>query len=193
VKLLKRRKVPEILLKLDISKAFNTVAWPFLLDLMQAWGFGNRWRDRIALLLLLSTASIHVLLDGQPGHKIIHRHGLRQSDPLSPMLFLLSSSWMCKTACSANKADDLGLLLPIGHPAIKHRCSMYGDDVILFASPAEEAQKRVLSIFGGASGLMTNLSKCSITPTYGAQETLQQIQAAHLDSRSTSSATAGST
>ena len=101
---------------------------------------------------------------------------------------------------------------------------MYGDDVILFASPAEEAQKRVLSIFGGASGLMTNLSKCSITPTYGAQETLLQIQVilpcqitefpitylvlgtfesqsillagvqtAHLDSRSTSSATAGST
>jgi hypothetical protein len=39
-KLLWKRKIPKILLKLDISKAFDTVAWPFLLELMRAWGFG---------------------------------------------------------------------------------------------------------------------------------------------------------
>jgi hypothetical protein len=57
---------------------------------------------------------------------------------------------------------------------------MYADDVILFASPTvREAQtiSRILAIFGSASGLHTNIAKCSITPIYGVDETLQQIQA----------------
>jgi hypothetical protein len=64
-KLLKKRKVSKLLLKLDISKAFDTVSWAFLLELLQAWGFGTRWRDWMALLL--SMASTKILLNGQPG------------------------------------------------------------------------------------------------------------------------------
>jgi hypothetical protein len=86
-KLLKKRKIPKLLLKLDISKAFDTVSWAFLFDLLAAWGFGSRWRDWVALLL--STATTQVLLNGVPGEKITHRHGLRQGDPLSPMLFII--------------------------------------------------------------------------------------------------------
>jgi hypothetical protein len=41
-KLLKKREVPKLLLKLDISKAFDTVNWAFLLELLQAWGVGTR-------------------------------------------------------------------------------------------------------------------------------------------------------
>jgi hypothetical protein len=42
--LYRKRKIPRILLKLDISKAFDTLSWLFLLDVMQALGFGNTWR-----------------------------------------------------------------------------------------------------------------------------------------------------
>lgn len=34
--LLRKRKIPKLLLKLDISKAFDTVSWPFLLEVLQA-------------------------------------------------------------------------------------------------------------------------------------------------------------
>jgi hypothetical protein len=47
---------------------------------------------------------------------------------------------------------------------------MYADDVILFVSPSvteAQAVARILDIFGNASGLKTNISKCSITPIYG--------------------------
>jgi hypothetical protein len=78
-----------------------------------------------------------------------------------------------------SKAREQGILQPIGHPAIKYQCSLYADDVILFASPmVPEAQAiaRILAIFGNASGLRTNLAKCSITPIYGTDHMLQQIQ-----------------
>jgi hypothetical protein len=51
--------------------------------------------------------------------------------------------------------------------------------VIIFASPTvPEAQAiaRILEIFWNASGLRTNLAKCSITPIYGADHMMQQIQ-----------------
>lgn len=38
------RKKKTLLLKLDISKAFDTLSWPFLLEVLQAHGFGKQWQ-----------------------------------------------------------------------------------------------------------------------------------------------------
>jgi hypothetical protein len=38
-----KSKEPHIFLKLDISKAFDTVSWPLLLEVLRHLGFGRRW------------------------------------------------------------------------------------------------------------------------------------------------------
>jgi hypothetical protein len=72
---------------LDISKAFDSVSWPFLLEVMQQLGFGQIWCDIISGLL--GSSSTRVLLNGILGEVILHRRGLRQGDPLSPILLIL--------------------------------------------------------------------------------------------------------
>jgi hypothetical protein len=62
VLLRKKRIVPKVLLKLDISKAFDTIAWPFLLEFLRAFGFGDNWRRWITTLLASTTSRI--LLNG---------------------------------------------------------------------------------------------------------------------------------
>lgn len=86
--LLRKKKIPKLLLKLDISKAFDTISWPFLLEVLQARGFSSQWCDWIAILM--STASSRVLLNGCPGAPFPHSRGVRQGDPLSPMLFIVA-------------------------------------------------------------------------------------------------------
>jgi hypothetical protein len=39
-----RKKIPALFLKLDIAKAFDSISWEYLLDLMERLGFGPKWR-----------------------------------------------------------------------------------------------------------------------------------------------------
>jgi hypothetical protein len=39
------RKFPSLLLKVDIAKAFDSVGWPFLIEVLQHIGFSHRWTD----------------------------------------------------------------------------------------------------------------------------------------------------
>jgi hypothetical protein len=83
-----RNKTPMLLVKLDISKAFDSVRCDYILLLLEHLGFNSRWRDWI--FALLATSSSQVLLNGIPGQPIAHGRGLRQGDPLSPLLFALA-------------------------------------------------------------------------------------------------------
>jgi hypothetical protein len=73
-KRLHRLKKDIIMLKLDITKAFDTVDWAFLLDVMSKLGFGQ---CRISMICgLLGIASTRVVVNGVAGNLIFNRHGL---------------------------------------------------------------------------------------------------------------------
>lgn len=42
--MLHRKKVPSLFLKLDVAKAFDSVASPFLMEVLAHHAFGVRWR-----------------------------------------------------------------------------------------------------------------------------------------------------
>jgi hypothetical protein len=112
---LHQQKQPRILLKLDISKAFDSVAWPFLVEVLQHLGFGLICHDIISGLL--ASSSTQVLMNGILGERIVHQRGMRQGDPLSPMLFILVMDVLSHMVAKATK---LGLLEPLSQRALQH-------------------------------------------------------------------------
>jgi hypothetical protein len=76
-------------------------------------------------------SSTKVLLNGVPGKIILHKMGLRQGDPLSPMLFILV---MDVLGGMISKAEE-GVLQPLSTRVLQYRIFLYADDVVLFLYP----------------------------------------------------------
>lgn len=155
-------KKASLLLKLDITKAFDSVSWPFLIEVLKQLGFGQIWRDIICGLL--ASSSTQVLLNGYPGRRIIHRRGLRQGDPLFPMLFILVMNIL---ALIFNRAEESSLLQHLSGRVKLHQISMYTDDVVLFLSPSVadiSIAMSILDLFGKASRLRNNEKKSNVFP-----------------------------
>lgn len=119
-----------------------------------------------------------MLLNGEPGNVIRHKRGLRQGDPLSPLLFIIAMDVLTNLF---SRAEGRGLLQPLAPSAVWHRISIYADDVVLFTSPNTEDLsliKAILHKFGEASGLQANMAKSSIIPIRcndGHEQEAQQV------------------
>jgi hypothetical protein len=172
-----RAKAPTVLLKLDIARAFDTVSWPFIIELLQHLGFGQIWINLVCLLL--STASTRILVNSVPGDEIYHHRGVRQGDPLSPMLFVLVMEIF---HLIVDFAARLGLLSALPGSRGACRTSLYADDTVVFIKPSISdcaTFRDLLQIFGSATGLHTNFLKSSATPIRCSAEE-RQIIAQHL-------------
>jgi hypothetical protein len=124
--------MPTLMLKLDIAKAFDSLAWPFFFEVLRQRGFGPRWLARTACLL--STASTGVLVNGIPGDQFWHARGLRQEDPSSPipMWFILAFDVM---NAIFKLAEANGVFASLQPSSIRHRLSLFADDAVLLMKP----------------------------------------------------------
>jgi hypothetical protein len=100
---------------------------------------------------------MQVILNGISGKNIYLKRGLRQGDPLSPMLFILVMDIL---GDMVSKAEGEGPLQPLSTRSLPQRISLYADDVALFLHPRYSDIQMILSIlhpFGESSGLKNNV------------------------------------
>ena len=108
--------------------------------------------------LILQTGSSSVLLNGVPGKKNYYKRGVRQGDPLSPLLFVLAAD-LLQTVL--NKALSQGILeLPLnGTSCQDFPIIQYVDDTLVVMQ-AEAKQliclKALLHTFAESIGLKVN-------------------------------------
>jgi hypothetical protein len=124
---------------------------------MEHLGFGQRWRNLISALWCSASSSI--ILNGEPGRRVLHCIGVRQDDPLSPMIFMLAMKPLPMLFKKAQQANLLDKLNPI---CDAFRVALYADDAAVFIKPNEVELKvtdHILQLFADASGLIANMSK----------------------------------
>ncbi|MCH96418.1 RNA-directed DNA polymerase (Reverse transcriptase) [Trifolium medium] len=77
-----------VAMKIDISKAFDTLEWSFLLKVLKQFGFSNIFCNWIETIL--ASAYLSISINGSQHGYFNCKRGVRQGDPLSPLLFCLA-------------------------------------------------------------------------------------------------------
>lgn len=75
-----------MIVKLEFAKAFDTIEHPAMIEIMQHLRFGDHW-----IRCIFSSGKSSVLLNGVPGRQFHCHCGVRQCDPLSPLVFVLAA------------------------------------------------------------------------------------------------------
>lgn len=153
--------IPGMCLKLDLSKAFDSLRWDFVEAALIALRFPSmaiKW-----ILACITSPSFSILVNGSSYGCFKSKRGIRQGCPLSPYIFCITMEFFSSfiSTCSANG------LIPTpytkGSTSISHL--LYADDVRLFARasiPIAGNIKAFLQNFKIFCGLSVNCAKSSV-------------------------------
>ncbi|KAL9679552.1 hypothetical protein QQ045_017417 [Rhodiola kirilowii] len=149
------------MLKLDISKAYDSVEWDFLKQAMEVFGFPVRFIEWI--LACVTSVKFSVLVNGSLEGYFGSRRGLRQGDPMSPYLFTLVMEVLSRLLVKLASSGNFDFHPKCGRTNLNHL--MFADDVIIFskASPSSLTKIReALDMFKSWSGLIISNDKSAV-------------------------------
>lgn len=163
-----------ILLELDFEKAFDTIEHSVILDVMRHKGFDSKWLGWIEKIF--TSASSSVLLNGVPRKSFYCKRGVRQGDPLSPLLFVLGADLLQSVINSAYQHNVISM--PIPTPDNDFPIVQYADDTLLFLSASSNelfSLKAILNTFASSTGLKINFEKSCLIPLNVQPEKVQHL------------------
>nr|GFA10343.1 RNA-directed DNA polymerase, eukaryota [Tanacetum cinerariifolium] len=130
----KRKKKQFLVFKVDFEKAYDSVRWDLLDDILRKFGFEEKLCKWIQSCLRSLRGSI--ILNGSPTEEFQFNKGLKQGDPLSPFLFILIIESL---HLSFQQVEDAGMFngIKLGSSvSISHM--FYADDAV-FVGQCENA------------------------------------------------------
>ena len=146
-----------LLLLVDFEKAFDSLSWNFINNVMNYFGFGQsiiRW-----IHVLYKNAMLAVTQGGNMSSFFNIGRGCRQGDPLSPYLFILCSEILAIKI--RNNMNIKGIKIN----NIEFKLSQYADDTSAILDGSDSSLNEALnelSWFANISGLKVNFDKTQV-------------------------------
>ncbi|KAG9446327.1 hypothetical protein H6P81_012455 [Aristolochia fimbriata] len=155
----KKERKSAFILKLDLEKAFDRVNWKYLDQIMKKMNFGNKWRSWIKSCL--ASARFSIAVNGGLFVYFTSSRGVRQGDPLSPLLFNIAAEGL---AAFFEQLMHIGWL---ENPLPENELPMvqFTDDTVIFCQGKIEQVirlKAALYLLEHTSGQKVNWSKSKL-------------------------------
>ncbi|KAG9447964.1 hypothetical protein H6P81_014092 [Aristolochia fimbriata] len=156
----KKRGLKGMILKLDFEKPFDKVSWAFLNWMMLQMNFLSRWCEWIASCI--SSARYSIIINGSVHDYFKGSRGLRQGDPISPLLFDIVGEALCALF---QKGQEKGWITDMGIRDIRIPILQFPDDTLLLCDGIDEGllhSKALLSSYEMMSGQNINWEKSGL-------------------------------
>ncbi|WOL01242.1 hypothetical protein Cni_G09958 [Canna indica] len=162
-------------IKVDLHKAYDSVRWDFLLQLLCLHGFPTMMISWIRACV--SYPSFTININGSSVGFFRSSRGLRQGCPMAPFLFLIVMQHL------SSRLDDLvrqGMITPhpsCANPLITHLA--FADDLIIFAEASESNArgiKDVLGSFADISGQSASITKSNLYMAGCSRDLMNRVQ-----------------
>uniref|UniRef100_A0A803JI52 Reverse transcriptase domain-containing protein n=1 Tax=Xenopus tropicalis TaxID=8364 RepID=A0A803JI52_XENTR len=151
---IRSKAIPGLLLYIDLSKAFDSVSWPYLHYILDKWVFKQKFQHVIKALYNYPQA--YVRWGPYYTETFPLSGGTRQGCPLSPILFILALEPLA--AQIRNNINISGLQTESNH----HKICLFADDILLMITRPLTTLPNLINTFdkyAEISGLKINYTK----------------------------------
>jgi exonuclease III len=156
----KEHNINGALVFLDFAKAFDSLEWEFLLNVLKRYNFGPnfiRW-----VKIIYKNPEVIIKNNGWLAKAFEMNRGVRQGCPLSALLFIICVEILAEICRSSNTFT--GFKFNHVNPNKSIYVSQYADDTCLFLHNSSDIDKAIDIVikFGKFSGLTLNVSKTKV-------------------------------
>ncbi|WMV30192.1 hypothetical protein MTR67_023577 [Solanum verrucosum] len=166
-----------VVIKLDMAKAYDRVSWSFTCFVLRRFCFGELFIDLV--WRIMSNNWYSIIINGHIQGFFHSTRGFKQGDPLSPALFILGAEVLTRMINSLHQIPRYkGFFMAPKGPHINHLS--FADDVIIFASTDRHSLKLSMDTLGEYEhtfGQPINKSKSHfMVPDTTSQDIINTIQ-----------------
>eukprot|EP00253_Pinus_taeda_P022843 PITA_22843 len=140
---IKLKKKKGVVLKIDLSKAYDRISWLYLRMLLTHIGFSYPFVSWI--MGCITNVSFVVLVNGGASSFFNSQRGLRQGCPLSPLLFLLVAEGLSRLIHKARSEEKVKGIEVAINLYITHL--LFVDDILIFTNGSHSELKEFKCIF----------------------------------------------
>lgn len=152
---------PRCMMQIDLQKAYDMVNWDALECILKEIGVPQqfiRW-----IMIAVTTVSYRFNVNGCHSNLLQAKRGLRQGDPMSPLLFVIVMEYLNRILYDMQKNPNFN------HHAKCEKLSItnlaFADDLLLFSRGdpiSVDLMVKAFKNFSESTGLIANPSKCKI-------------------------------